>query len=204
LKIHHGFNGGFLIKEFDLEMTKKQQKIAIPQEIILNKIYEIRGQKVMLDRDLAELYDVKATRLREQVKRNTEKFPVHFMFQLTEKETDNMVSQNAIPSKQHLGGSLPYVFTEHGVLQLANVLTGSRATQMSIKIIEVFVKMREILLTHKDILMELESIKQTVGSNSNDIELIFNYLKQFEQAKQQELNYQNREKIGFKTKKKDK
>lgn len=182
-------------------MAKKQIALAIPKEIILSKIFEIRGQKVMLDRDLAELYDVKAIRLREQVKRNLEKFPEHFMFQLTEKETDNMVSQNAIPSKQHLGGYLPYVFTEHGVLQLANVLTGARATQMSIKIIEVFVKMREILLTHKDILAELETIKQKVGSNSNDIELIFNYLKQFEQAKQQEIEYQNREKIGFKTKK---
>lgn len=184
-------------------MAKKQAALAIPKEIILSKIFEIRGQKVMLDRDLAELYDVKAIRLREQVKRNLEKFPEHFMFQLTEKETDNMVSQNAIPSKQHLGGYLPYVFTEHGVLQLANVLTGTRATQMSIKIIEVFVKMREILLTHKDILAELETIKQKLGSNSNDIELIFNYLKQFEQAKQQELEYQNREKIGFKPTKKD-
>jgi hypothetical protein len=75
----------------------------------------------MLDRDLAELFDVKAIRLREQVRRNTEKFPVHFMFQLTLEEVEIMVSQNAIPSKQHLGGYLPLVFTEHGVLQLANV-----------------------------------------------------------------------------------
>jgi len=89
----------------------------------------------MLDRDLAELFDVKAIRLREQVKRNIEKFPLHFMFQLTNEEVDNMVSHFAIPSKQHLGGTLPYVFTEHGVLQLANVLKSQRATQMSIKII---------------------------------------------------------------------
>lgn len=75
----------------------------------------------MLDRDLAELFEVKSIRLREQVKRNAEKFPVHFMFQLTNEEVEVMVSQNAIPSRQHLGGSLPYVFTEHGVLQLANV-----------------------------------------------------------------------------------
>lgn len=88
-------------------MAKVQIPIAIPEEVVISKIYEIRGQKVMLDRDLAELYDVKAIRLREQVKRNIEKFPQHFMFQLTEKETDTMVSQNAIPSKQHLGGSLP-------------------------------------------------------------------------------------------------
>ncbi|OFY83985.1 MAG: DNA-binding protein [Bacteroidetes bacterium RIFCSPLOWO2_12_FULL_31_6] len=177
------------------------KEIVIPQEIISSKIYEIRGKKVMLDRDLATLYDVKAIRLREQVKRNLEKFPEHFMFQLTENETDSMVSQNAIPSKQHLGGFLPYVFTEHGVLQLANVLSGVRATQMSIKIIEVFVKMREMFLTHKDILVELEVIKLKLGSTSNDIELIFEYLKQFEQAKQQELEQQQRIKIGYKKEK---
>ena len=75
------------------------KQIAIPEEVVMSKIYEIRGEKVMIDRDLAELYDVKPIRLREQVKRNKEKFPPHFMFRLTEKETDNMVSQNAIPSK---------------------------------------------------------------------------------------------------------
>jgi hypothetical protein len=91
-----------------------------------------------------------------------EKFPKHFMFQLTEDEANSMVSQNAIPSKQHLGGSLPYVFTEHGVLQLASVLKSERVTQMSIKIIEVFVKMREMLLTHKDLLLEMEEIRKTV------------------------------------------
>lgn len=115
------------------------KEVTIPERIITSKIYLIRGQKVMLDRDLAELYDVKNIRLREQVKRNMDKFPEHFMFRLTEIEADSMVSHFAIPSKKHLGGSLPYVFTEHGILQLANVLTGDRATQMSIRIIEVFV-----------------------------------------------------------------
>jgi len=122
----------------------------------MSKIYLIRHIKVMLDRDLADLFDVKAIRLREQVKRNLEKFPSHFMFQLTNEEVELMVSQNAIPSVKHLGGSLPYVFTEHGVLQLANVLKSKRATQMSIKIIEVFIKMREIFSTHIEILQKLE------------------------------------------------
>ena len=164
-----------------------------PQEVVMSKIYEIRGEKVMLDRDLAELYDVKAIRLREQVKRNLEKFPQHFMFQLTEDEVNSMVSQNAIPSKQHLGGSLPYVFTEHGVLQLANVLKSGRATQMSIKIIEVFVKMREMLLTHKDLLLEMEEIRKKVTGQDDKINQIFNYLQQF--IKDQETP---RIKIGFK------
>jgi ORF6N domain len=100
-------------------------QIIIPNEIITNKIYYIRGQKVMLDRDLAE-------------SRNSDKFPEHFMFRLNEIEVEMMIAEKAITSKQSLGGSLPYVFTEHGVLQLSNVLKSDRATQMSIKIIEVF------------------------------------------------------------------
>jgi hypothetical protein len=128
----------------------------IPEEVIMRKIYLVRGKKIMLDKDLAELYEVKAFRLSEQVKRNPERFPENFMFRLTEEEVDFMVSQNAIPSKQHLGGHLPYAFTEHGVLMLANVLRSKRALKMSIRIIEIFVKIREILLTHKEILLTLE------------------------------------------------
>jgi len=94
---------------------------VIPNEVIVKKIYFLRNEKVMLDRDLAELFGVKAIRLREQVKRNASKVPDHFMFQLTEIEINIMVSQFAIPSKKHLGGTLPYAFTEHGVLMLANV-----------------------------------------------------------------------------------
>src|SRR5271169_5537302 len=94
----------------------KQYQHLIPDEAIISKIYFIRGHKIMLDRDLAELYGTNARRLREQVKRNHERFPEHFMFQLTEQEAQMMVSQNAIPSRKHLGGTLPYAFTEHGVL----------------------------------------------------------------------------------------
>ena len=108
-------------------MTEDEGSLIIQEELITQKIYIIRNCKVMLDKDLADLFDVRATRLREQVKRNRDKFPLHFMFQLTDSEVDIMVSQNAIPSRQHLGGSLPFVFTEHGVLQLANVLKSMRA-----------------------------------------------------------------------------
>lgn len=90
-------------------MSKKE--IAIQDEVVISKIYEIRGKKVMLDRDLAELYDVKAIRLREQVKRNKERLPENFKFRLTGKEVEDMVSLSAMPSRQHLGGSLPYAFT---------------------------------------------------------------------------------------------
>lgn len=96
---------------FAVQMTENNDNILLPDEVITNKIFFIRSVKIMLDRDLAELFDVKAIRLREQLKRNIEKFPSHFMFQLTNEEVDIMVSQNAIPSRQHLGGSLPYFFT---------------------------------------------------------------------------------------------
>ena len=132
----------------------------------------------MLDRDLAELYGVKSIRLREQVKRNQERFPENFMFQLNEKEVENMVSQNAIPSKQHLGGSLPYSFTEHGVLMLANVLKSEQAITMSIRIIEIFVRLRELVLTHKDILLKLEQIERKAVKQDDDIKLIFEYLRE--------------------------
>ena len=150
--------------------------IITPDESISNQIYLIRDQKVMLDRDLATLYDVKNIRLREQVKRNIEKFPEHFMFRLNESEVEIMVSQNAIPSKKHLGGSLPYVFTEHGILQLANVLKSERATQMSIKIIEIFVKMREMLTDNLNIKLEIEEIKKKLTNQNKNIELVFSYL----------------------------
>jgi len=171
------------------------EKSITPNQIITSKIYLIRDQKVMVDRDLAELYDVKNIRLREQVKRNIEKFPEHFMFRLTETETDFMVSQNAIPSKKHLGGSLPYVFTEHGILQLANVLKGDRATQMSIRIIEVFVQMREAITNNLSLKLEIEEIKKKLSNHSKNIELVFNYLDRLIEKKD---NKKPRTQIGYK------
>ena len=166
--------------------------ITITEERVLNKIYHLRGKKVMLDRDLAEIYGVKTIRLREQVKRNMNRFPENFMFQLTEPETELMVSQFAIPSKQHMGGSLPYAFTEHGILMLANVLRSLQAIQMSIRIIEIFVKIREMLLTHKDILLKLEQMEKQVVQNSEEIHSIFKVLKQLLNPPQEP-----RKQIGF-------
>jgi len=171
------------------------KNLTIPDEIVMNKIFLIRGQKVMLDRDLSELYGVRAIRLREQVKRNQERFPENFMFQLTEKEVEIMVSQNAIPSKQHLGGSLPYAFTEHGVLMLANVLKSEQAITMSIRIIEIFVKLREKLLMHKDVLLKLEQLEKVAVRHDGDIKLIFKYLRELLNPKTEPMR-----KVGFKRK----
>ena len=115
------------------------------QPQITNRIFTIRGEYVMIDRDLAQMYHVKAIRLREQVKRNRSRFPDYFMFQLTEKEVDFLVSQNAIPSIQHLGGYLPYAFTEQGVAMLSAVLRSEIAVQVSIQIMNAFVQMRKLI-----------------------------------------------------------
>jgi hypothetical protein len=165
---------------------------AVSDQVLVDKIVIIRGQKVMLDRDLAELYGVKPIRLREQVKRNISRFPENFMFQLTDEEVNVMVSQNAIPSKKHLGGSLPYAFTEHGVLMLSNVLKSERALVMSIRIIEIFVKLREVLISHKDILLKVERLERKVVTNDADIKLIFEYLKELLDPKTEPMR-----KIGF-------
>lgn len=147
----------------------------------------------MLDRDLATLYGVKAIRLREQVKRNFTKFSSHFMFQLTKIEVEIMVSQNAIPSKQKLGGTLPYAFTEHGVLMLANVLKSERAIQVSIKIIELFVKLRKMLVTHTELKLEIERIKRKLDNHDKNIEIVFRYFDELLEQKAKP-----RKQIGFK------
>jgi hypothetical protein len=169
-------------------------KVVKPDEVIINKIYVLRDQKIMLDKDLANLYGVKAIRLREQVKRNRSRFPGHFMFQLTENEVKLMVSQNAIPTIRSLGGTLPYAFTEHGILMLANVLKNETAIGLSIKIIEIFVKMREVLLTHKDLLLKMEQIDKKVEDQNKKVELLFNYVKQFLKQKQEPYP-----KVGYKS-----
>ena len=132
----------------------------VPVEVVERKIYLIRGQKVMLDKDLAVLYGVKPIRLREQVKRNIRRFPNDFMFQLNEKEIDSMVSQNAIPSRKYLGGYKPYVFTEQGVAMLATVLNSERAVQVNIAIMRVFVKLREMIACNKDLARKLENMEK--------------------------------------------
>ena len=169
--------------------------IIIPDEIISNKIYVMRNQKVMLDSDLADLFEVEPKRLREQIKRNVDKFPEHFMFRLTEIEAGIMITEKAIESKQVLGGSLPYVFTEHGVLQLANVLKSPRATEMSIKIIEVFVNLRNFLIDNLNLKMEVEMIKKRLINQDKNIELVFSYLDELIEKQENPLQ---RTKIGYK------
>ena len=182
-------------------MAKKEITLTVPDETVMNKILLIRGQKVMLDSDLAELYGVETRVLKQAVKRNMDIFPSHFMFELTEKEQESLRSQIVI-SKVGRGGAryLPMVFTEHGVLQLANVVRSPRAKQMSIRIIEVFVKMREMLTDNTELRLEIEQIKHKLGNHSKNIELVFQYLDELLEKK--EKPEKPRIQIGYKLPKK--
>jgi len=153
------------------------QNLIINENNIKDKIHTIRNQQVMLDRDLAELYGVKSIRLREQVKRNIERFPDDFMFQLSENEVDFMVLQNAIPSKQHLGGSLPFVFTEQGISMLSAVLKSEIAVIMSVKIIRAFIEMRKLISKNISMFERFERIEQRLTIHDENFNKLFNALE---------------------------
>jgi len=147
----------------------------IPQEVIQNQIFLLRGQKIMLDKDLAVLYGVKPIRLREQVKRNIRRFPADFMFQLTEREVEAMVSHFAIPSRKHLGGHLPYAFTEHGILMLSSVLNSERAVEANIQIMRTFTKLRRLMLEHSDLRRKIEEMERKYD---HQFKIVFQAIKE--------------------------
>jgi len=151
----------------------------------------------MLDEDLAELYDVETKRLNEQIKRNIARFPEDFMFQLSQKEFDNLKSQIATSS---WGGrrKLPYAFTEQGVAMLSGVLHSERAIKVNIHIMRVFSQMRAMLASHKEILYKLEELERKDIEQDDKILLILEYIKQLEKARQNEQDFKDRPRIGYK------
>jgi len=173
--------------------------MQLTDELIYTKILLIRNQKVMLDSDLAELYDVDTRRLNEQVKRNIERFPDDFMFQLTEEEWSNLMSQFATSSFQKSHGGrrkLPYVFTEHGVLMLSSVLSSKRAIAVNIQIMRVYTQLREMLATNKELIMRLEELEQTVVGQDERIDRVFSYIYQLMESS--ENKQVPRKKVGYK------
>src|SRR5712691_4360609 len=140
--------------------------LPVPVTLIERRIYLIRTQKVMIDTDLAQLYGVPTYRLNEAVKRNRKRFPADFMFQLNKKEAESLTSQFAI-SKKGRGGrrTLPYAFTEQGVAMLSSVLNSERAIQVNIVIMRAFVRLREILASHKDLARKLDELERKHGEH---------------------------------------
>ncbi|MGB1284016.1 MAG: ORF6N domain-containing protein [Polaribacter sp.] len=163
--------------------------------IIQDKIHTIRNQKVMLDFDLAELYQVETRVLKQAVRRNIKRFPLDFMFELTEIEINDMVSQNVIPSKQHLGGATPFVFTEQGVSMLSSVLRSDIAIEINISIMRIFVQLRNWTLSNIEIKSKIEKLESKYDKQfSNIYEALEYLLKKDKQEKEQK----ERKRIGYK------
>lgn len=153
-------------------------KSLIPTEKILHNILVIRNNKVILDRDLAMLYGVETRSLKQAVKRNSKRFPKDFMFVLTQKEIALMVSQNVIPSKSYFGGAKPMVFTEQGVAMLSSVLKSERAIEVNILIMRAFVKLREIISTHKKVEKKLKEFESKLSEHDDQIVQIIELINQ--------------------------
>jgi len=149
----------------------------VTTKIIEGKIFTVRDVQAILDKDLAHFYEVKPIRLREQVKRNPKRFPSDFVFQLTEDEVDSLVSQNAIPSKQSLGGYLPYVFTEQGVAAVSGVLKSDKAAEVSIAIVRAFVAMRKFLINNASVFQRLDRLELKQLQSDEKFERIFKALE---------------------------
>ena len=172
-----------------------KEEARVPAKYIASKILHIRGEKVMIDSDIAALYGVTTKRLNQQVNRNIERFPTNFMFELTEKEKHEVVANCNHLKNLKFSSFLPKVFTEHGVLMLANVLRSEEATAMSVQVIEIFIEMRQVFVEQLKIKLDIEEIKKKQRNHSKNIELVFNYLDALMGEKE---NTKTRTKIGYK------
>ena len=178
---------------------KERKELVIPEEIIMSKIYVIRGINVMLDMDLAELYGVETKYLKRAVRRNRSRFPEDFMFELTKDELHNWRCQFGTSNREKLGIRIPpFAFTEHGVLMLASILNSTRARQVNIQIVRIFIRLREMLMTNKHIIEQLRQFEKSLADHDDKIRLIFDYLEQLEQARLEDQEFRERKPIGFK------
>jgi hypothetical protein len=202
---HHGKTGGrnlrppifgYFCSKDPVEMSKS---IAVPDEVVISKIYLIRRQKVMIDRDLAELYGVETKRLKEAVRRNIERFPDDFMFEMNKAEFEQWLRESVTESQDRQGlRYAPFCFAEQGVTMLSCVLNSRRAIEVNIQIIRIFARLRELVLTHKDILLKLEHLERKAIQHDDEIKLIFDYIKELLNPKVDPIR-----RIGFKHKKDD-
>jgi phage regulator Rha-like protein len=182
-------------------MSKKETSLIVPDEIIMNQIYYIREHKVMLDRDLATLYGVETKQLKRQVNRNMDRFPDDFMFELTKEEFENWRSLFGSSNSSDKMGLryAPYVFTEQGVAMLSSVLNSKKAISVNIQIIRIFTRIRKMLLDNTELRLAIEKLDRKTDNNSKNIEVVFRYLDELLEKKN---NPQPRKLIGYKLPKK--
>lgn len=176
-------------------MAKKTELIKVPDEVIMNNIYYLRGQKVMLDNDLAELYKIETKQLKRQVRRNIDRFPEDFMFELTQNEYESLRSQIGTLKRGEHSKFLPMVFTEQGVAMLSSVLNSKTAINVNIQIMRIFTRIRQILMDNTELRLAFEEIRRKTDNNTKNIELVFQYLDELLDKKE---NPKPRTQIGFK------
>jgi len=175
----------------------KKNTVVIPDELIINKIYLIRDQKIMIDRDLAEMYGVETRVLNQAIKRNEKRFPSDFMFQLTSQELSEWKSQNVISNKEKMGmRKRPNVFTEQGVAMLSSVLNSETAIDVNIQIIRLFTKVRQMLTDHGELRLEVAKIKKKLDNQDKNMEIVFHYLDELLEKKDEPRL--ERKSIGYK------
>ena len=179
-------------------MAKIEDEVTIEDELVMSKIFIIRNQKVMIDKDLAQLYGVETKQLKRQVKRNVERFPDDFMMELTEIEFENLRSQFGTSS---WGGSkyLPLAFTKHGVLMLSSVLNSSKAIQINIRIMRIFNRIRKMVTDNTELHLAMERLTKKTENNTKNIEVVFQYIDELIDKKETE---KPRVQIGYKIPKK--
>ena len=166
-------------------------KIVIPNERIIHKIVLLRGEKIILDVHLAELFDVETRTLKQAVRRNIDRFPDDFMFLLTESEIESMVSQNVIPSKKHFGGAKPFAFTETGVAMLSSVLRSKKAIEMSVGIVRIFVQLRKLANNYEELTAKMQEMELNYNEQFSEI---YQVLQQLLSKPKEKI----RTKIGYK------
>lgn len=180
-------------------MAKKETTLTVPDEIVMNKIYIVRNQKIMLDNDLAELYGVATKVLNQAVKRNIARFPDDFMFELTRNEYNSLRSQIVTleSGKGRYSKYNPYVFTEQGVAMLSGVLSSDRAIAVNIQIMRIFTRIRQMLIDNTELRLAIEKIKKNTDNNTKNIELVFQYLDELLEKKEKPKPLKQ---IGYKIK----
>jgi phage regulator Rha-like protein len=180
--------------------TKKNIVKISPIQIVINKIRLVRGHKVMLDHDLANLYEVETRVLNQAVKRNLDKFPGEFVFQLTRKEYNSLRSQIVIlkPARGQHRKFLPYAFTEHGVAMAATVLKSDKAAKMSVAIVKTFIEVRKQILDYDSLAKQIKALKHHLDGHDAQLNQIYEAIENLLDEKAEKKNWEERKRIGFK------
>ncbi|PIQ29470.1 MAG: DNA-binding protein [Bacteroidetes bacterium CG18_big_fil_WC_8_21_14_2_50_41_14] len=178
-------------------MSNTSKAVTAREAAIASRIIAIREENVILDVHIAEFYGIETRTLKQAVRRNRDRFPDDFLYELTGDEINSVVSQNVIPSKRHFGGAVPFAFTENGVAMLSSILNSKQAIEINIAIMRTFTMLRKALLLQKDIMSEMGNVKRKLIEHDEKILVIFEYLKQVEKSGQQQLDQSNRKRIGY-------